>query len=81
MTQVTEPELLVCQQCRKNLRSYFQISKIDANGQRAPKNVRVCSLVCLVQWAYNYGVQQGLHGIGMARNLLESITNTVRGGR
>jgi hypothetical protein len=44
--------------------------------------VRVCSIVCLIQWAYGFGVGRGVAGaVGLKRailNFLESVKGPIK---
>ncbi len=74
--QAAEP--LLCRQCQRALRGYYEIKHIKPDGSTSPKQVRVCSVLCLIQWAYSYGVQLGARGLGMVRTAVEHMKGSSR---
>lgn len=69
-----------CEHCKRLLRAHFLITRYDVRGA-AKGAVRVCSLVCLVQWAANYGTAQGMRGVHMIKDVFAQLTAAFRGGR
>jgi len=68
-----------CAHCKNDLTSYFEVSRVNANGKSAPKTVKACSVLCLIQWAYKFGVTHGIKGLMQAKNLVAIVTNLARG--
>lgn len=66
-------DITACANCRDRLdRGYFEITQYDRSGT-AKGSVRVCSLKCIIQWAYTYAVNRGVQGIAMARNAIQNL--------
>lgn len=65
-----------CAHCERLLRAHFLVIRYNPSGA-AVGQVRVCSLVCLAQWAARFAVEQGHRGVdllkGAARQLAEAI--------
>lgn len=72
------PQPLICANCEKPLRSFFEIKHV-VNGTPSPKMVQVCSILCLVQWGYKYGMTRGIAGLLSLRNELERMAETMKG--
>jgi hypothetical protein len=51
-----------CVHCKKPLRGCFEVTRWDVQGEHRGA-VRVCSLICLVQWSYAYTIQRGVEGV------------------
>ena len=69
---------LECAHCKRALTSRFEITQYNTAG--SPKlNVNVCSLICLVQWAYRYAAYQGQRGIDAVKNAFAQIQNALKG--
>lgn len=62
-----------CAQCKNPLGSYFEVSSVSASGKVAPKTVKTCSVLCLIQWAYNFGLMRGVQGLMQVKNLVSMI--------
>lgn len=71
MTEQAKPQ--ACVYCKKSLDAYFEIRHFSRAGEPGPREVRVCSLLCLIQWASNYGVRRGLQGVSMIKQLLSNL--------
>lgn len=63
-----------CVHCKRALdRGHYEIRHINAAGQAAPHEIRVCSLLCLVHWSYNYGLRRGVQGFAMLKNVITAL--------
>ena len=69
----------ICANCKDALTSYFAITYVGRDGKPRPQSVRVCSIRCLIGWAYRYVAQQGVKGVMMAKSVIDRITQTMKG--
>jgi len=68
------PPPAACVHCKHVLdRGHYEIRHVNAAGQAAPHEIRVCSLLCLVHWAYNYGIRRGFQGFAMLKNIITAL--------
>lgn len=67
-----------CAHCRKDLSSYFEITRYTAGGT-ARGSVKVCGLICCIQWAYNQSVMRGAAAVISTKNALTNIIEAFRG--
>jgi hypothetical protein len=73
---MSEPEApTICLYCKRELRGFYEIKHVKPDGSTSPKLVRVCSVVCLIQWAYRYGVSLGVRGLAGLHALITKIGN------
>ena len=70
--------MVVCVQCRRSTHGYFEIVRIDATGANRG-SVKVCSVVCLIQWGCNFAAQSGAQMVQGAKNLLDRLVVALRG--
>lgn len=75
----TEP--LRCVSCRNPLRAYFAITYTNRAGDTHPDTVRVCSVRCLLSWAYAHALQKGLQGFMQLRTVVDRAQELVKGKR
>lgn len=70
-----------CLHCKRSLRAHFEIQHVNPDRQdpKPPPIVRVCSIKCLMGWAYAYTARRGTQGIMMFKNAINKITQTVKG--
>lgn len=68
-----------CAYCKKELGDHFDLARVK-NGERVGV-VQVCSLLCLMQWTYNYSVRQGVRGVVGLKTLVGQVVDTLRGKR
>lgn len=64
-----------CAQCRRVTRQHFQITRFDAAGTQRGQ-VAVCSALCLMRWAYAFGVDTGVRA---ATTLRDAVTSLIEG--
>lgn len=74
----TKQSKLQCAHCKRPLTSRFEITQYNAQGSETI-HVNVCSLICLVQWAYRYAAYQGQRGINAVKNALTQLGNALKG--
>lgn len=79
MAEPTGEHAKTCQHCKHVLVSYFEIKYVDRNGNARPQVVRVCSMKCMLGWAYAYIGAQGARGIAAFRQILARIGQSARG--
>jgi hypothetical protein len=80
MTQSHTIEPLTCVHCKKNMAGYFEVTRVENSGARRG-TVRVCSLVCLLNWAYALTLKRGVQGAQLIRNAFISISEALKGPR
>jgi hypothetical protein len=61
-----------CANCQREPKTYFEIRHYR-DGTPSPKTVCVCSIVCLMRWAYSYGMQKGIAGVVNLQMLIETL--------
>lgn len=69
-----------CSACSKTGGSYFRVLRGDANGVEAPLVV-VCSLTCLLKWAYTYAAMQGMRLAYGAKSTWQKLVEGLKGAR
>ena len=67
-----------CETCKARLVAYYQLNRIEASGA-TQGTVDVCSIICLVKWAYTYGAQRTTMGVMMAKHVIGSALSSLRG--
>lgn len=67
---------MICAHCKKPVVAHFKIEKVNGDG-KSGSAVIVCSLVCLVQWAYEYGAQRGTQGVFLAKHALTQVQHVL----
>jgi hypothetical protein len=68
-----EAQPLVCAHCRNPLGGYYEIKHVHPDGHASPKLVRTCSIICIIQWAYHYGIGRGLQGLFAVKGIIDKI--------
>lgn len=68
-------ETLVCSACQRLLtdsprRGYYRVTAVDQHGHDKGV-VTVCSIYCLMQWAYGFAARQGARGAMMLQGALK----------
>jgi len=74
---------MTCAHCQSYLdRGYFQITRVSRPGAVSAGTavVNVCSLLCLIQWAYRSGVRGTAVMAARARGFFDEIAAILRGG-
>ncbi len=62
-----------CVQCHRAFaRGHFRVTKIKADGAEEG-TIRVCSLICLIQWSYAYGARMGVRGVRGLQNVITQL--------
>jgi hypothetical protein len=74
----TREARLICAHCQRPLTSRFEITQYNSTGAQTI-HVNVCSLICLIQWAYRYASYQGQRGIAAIKNAFTQIGNALKG--
>jgi hypothetical protein len=69
MPEPTAVPETACINCRKPFSAgHYRVVKVNQAGADTG-TVRVCSVVCLIQWAYAYGTQMGARIVSNVRNV------------
>ena len=76
------PDLITCAYCKKPPPSEGYFDVVRRNSQGAPAGtVSVCSLLCLVQWAYAFSVQRGVQMVASAKDVIDRVIGALKGPR
>lgn len=67
-----------CQQCNNPMGTHYQLNHIDATGT-TKSTVSVCSLICVVRFAYAYGAQRSAVGAMMLKHTVTQALSALRG--
>lgn len=76
---MSEPQ--VCISCRKPLHAYFEISRYSSSNAAPQNNVKCCSLVCLIKWAYESATLSGMKLAYGAKNTVTALLDSLRGSK
>ncbi len=68
-----------CAKCQKPLTSRFEIKRFDADG-RPVLAVALCSISCLIPWAYQYATFAGTMAVGQVRHQVSRLLGALKGG-
>jgi len=66
-----------CAKCQKPLVARFEVKRFDAKGQKTV-DVTLCSVSCLVQWAYQYATFAGTMAVGQVRNKVQQLLDALK---
>jgi hypothetical protein len=69
---------IVCIHCRKPCTSRFEITRFDTAGTNKG-TVAACSVICLVQWAYQYSQLQGARLAYGAKSAFDNFMAAMKG--
>jgi hypothetical protein len=69
---------LTCAKCRKHVRAHFAVQRVNAQGVQTVAIV-VCSVSCLIGWAYTYATMASTMAMGQVRNTLAGLIDAVKG--
>jgi len=61
-----QPKDNACVTCKKPLAGHYLVSAVDPQGT-TKGTIQVCSIFCLVQWAYGFAARQGARGAMMVQ--------------
>lgn len=67
-----------CAKCQKPLQARFEIKRFDAREQQTIA-VAVCSVSCLVQWAYQYATFASTMAVGQVRHQVGRLLDALKG--
>lgn len=67
-----------CAKCGRHLGHRFEVTRYDARGVNRGV-VNVCSIVCLIRWAYDYGVNRGVAGVVSIHTAFQQLATMLRG--
>jgi hypothetical protein len=73
---VTTPT--TCAKCQKPLRSYFKVERIAADGNTTI-SAALCSIPCVIGWAYGYATVVGMMGAAKAKGVVDQVLELLRG--
>ena len=68
----------VCIHCKKYLSNYFEVTRYN-NLKENKGSVKVCSILCLINWSYSYGTQQTVKMAQGIKNLLAQLGQAIKG--
>ena len=70
-----------CKHCKNSLEriSHFEVTRFNRKGEREG-SVNVCSILCLMNWSYNYAVRRGVAGVLSVREAIARIGHALKGG-
>lgn len=69
-----------CAKCQKPLTSHFQLSRVDVHG-KASSTIQLCSIVCVLQYAYAYGTLRSVQGALAVKNTVTGLIAAIRGAK
>lgn len=69
-----------CAHCGRTLSGYIEVTRFTPTGQ-SRESVRVCALVCLLQWSYRQVIERSARGVVQAKSLLQQLAEMIRGPR
>lgn len=72
------PNPPICVYCKKRLAQYFEITRYNTNRENKG-SVCVCSLLCMINWAYAYGATRAASAFRGAKDLFNRIGDALRG--
>jgi hypothetical protein len=76
MTNTVQP--VNCVTCHKPYSGFFEIRRVDRHG-KDHGSVRVCSLPCVVRWAYDHGVARGVALSVKVKSVLDEVMAALKG--
>jgi len=68
-----------CAACGARLENYFEVTRFAGGLPRG--SVQVCSLVCVINWAYSYGAHRVTSTFQDLKAAVSRLASSVRGGR
>jgi len=69
-----------CVKCHRELRGgYFTVLHHRVDG-RVTGQVKTCSVLCLITWAYAYGVKRGVEGIATIQGAIGRLVEAAKAG-
>ncbi len=74
----TAPAPTTCAKCQRPLRSYFNVARIDGNGNTTI-SAALCSIPCVISWAYGYATMVGMMGAAKAKGVVDQVLELFRG--
>jgi hypothetical protein len=69
---------IICIHCRKECVSRFEITRFDLSGVNKG-TVAACSVICLVQWAYEFSTLQGARLAYGAKSAFDNFMAAMKG--
>jgi hypothetical protein len=69
---------MTCQQCSNAMSSHYQLNHINTTGA-VDGTVSVCSLICVVRFAYSYGTQRGAMGAMAIKQTVTQLLAALKG--
>ena len=67
----------ICAKCQQPLRSHFKIERIHENGSTTV-SASLCSIPCVISWAYGYATLMGMMGAAKAKSLLDNMLDLFK---
>lgn len=66
-----------CTICQRPLEDHFRIMHMDKNGTTG-NIVLLCSVACIVRWAYDYSKQQGARAAFKVHNIWQQLRDVFK---
>lgn len=81
MTEPKQPSV-VCAHCHRAFppQGFYTVSRHGGDGN-VTGHVRICSLMCLLNWTYGYAAHEGASLAKSVKDTFARIVETIRGGR
>ncbi len=73
MSGEQQQEPATCPVCKRAFAGFYEVVHHKPDGTTSPKAVRVCSILCLLRWAYNYMVTRGMYGLAQLQSMLANF--------
>jgi len=67
-----------CVFCERASSSYFKVCKTDAAGVERGKPIYVCSILCLIRWAYGYTTKRGIESVQAVRDAVGRLVGGTK---
>jgi hypothetical protein len=71
---------VTCLFCDKPSKTYFRVSRTNSTGAENGKAVFLCSILCLIRWAYAYGVKRGVEGVATIQGAIGRLVSAAKAG-
>lgn len=67
-----------CAQCSRPVVAHYRITRVDANAD-TKLDIVVCSVICLIQWAYAHAAEQSVKVATAAKGALGHLADLLKG--
>jgi hypothetical protein len=80
VTTAAPPPPTTCAKCQRALRSHFKIERVHHSGSTTV-SASLCSIPCVISWAYGYATMVGMMGAAKAKSLIDTVLDALQGKR